>query len=190
MMAFFFNFLLKISFFITLCVSSAIAEIIVNKNDDGKQIEIEYELSYQMHEEFEKIIDKGISINILEEIKIILNSDNLDKKSKLRSLLEKNYFFDKEIASQINYKRIEYHPLIKKYYFYERSEKKSYLSLTELIVDINKKRELQLKIDKKDINNHLLIINWRIEQNSLPKSLQLNLKKPDWFVLKTLTYSL
>ena len=175
MMAFFFNFLLKISFFITLCVSSAIAEIIVNKNDDGKQIEIEYELSYQMHEEFEKIIDKGISINILEEIKIIK---------------EKNYFFDKEIASQINYKRIEYHPLIKKYYFYERSEKKSYLSLTELIVDINKKRELQLKIDKKDINNNLLIINWRIEQNSLPKSLQLNLKKPDWFVLKTLTYSL
>ena len=128
-----------------------------------------------MHEEFEKIIDKGISINILEEIKIIK---------------EKNYFFDKEIASQINYKRIEYHPLIKKYYFYERSEKKSYLSLTELIVDINKKRELQLKIDKKDINNNLLIINWRIEQNSLPKSLQLNLKKPDWFVLKTLTYSL
>ena len=128
-----------------------------------------------MHEEFEKIIDKGISINILEEIKIIK---------------ERDYFFDKEIASQKNYKRIEYHPLIKKYYFYERSEKKSYLSLTELIVDINKKRELQLKIDKKDINNNLLIINWRIEQNSLPKSLQLNLKKPDWFVLKTLTYSL
>ena len=123
----------------------------------------------------EKIIDKGISINILEEIKIIK---------------ERDYFFDKEIASQKNYKRIEYHPLIKKYYFYERSEKKSYLSLTELIVDINKKRELQLKIDKKDINNNLLIINWKIEQNSLPKSLQLNLKKPDWFVLKTLTYSL
>jgi len=175
MMAFFFNFLLKISFLITLSASSAIAEIIVNKNDDGKQIQIEYELNYQMHEEFEKIIDKGISINILEEIKIIK---------------ERDYFFDKEIASQKNYKRIEYHPLIKKYYFYERSEKKSYLSLTELIVDINKKRELQLKIDKKDINNNLLIINWRIEQNSLPKSLQLNLKKPDWFVLKTLTYSL
>lgn len=175
MMAFFFNFLLKISFLITLCSSSAIAEIIVNKNDDGKQIQIEYELNYQMHEEFEKIIDKGISINILEEIKIIK---------------ERDYFFDKEIASQKNYKRIEYHPLIKKYYFYERSEKKSYLSLTELIVDINKKRELQLKVDKKDINNNLLIINWRIEQNSLPKSLQLNLKKPDWFVLKTLTYSL
>ena len=175
MMAFFFNFLLKISFLITLSASSAIAEIIVNKNDDGKQIQIEYELNYQMHEEFERIIDKGISINILEEIKIIK---------------ERDYFFDKEIASQKNYKRIEYHPLIKKYYFYERSEKKSYLSLNELIVDINKKRELQLKIDKKDINNHLLIINWRIEQNSLPKSLQLNLKKPDWFVLKTLTYSL
>lgn len=175
MMAFFFNFLLKISFLITLSASSAIAEIIVNKNDDGKQIQIEYELNYQMHEEFEKIIDKGISINILEEIKIIK---------------ERDYFFDKEIASQKNYKRIEYHPLIKKYYFYERSEKKSYLSLTELIVDINKKRELQLKVDKKDINNNLLIINWRIEQNSLPKSLQLNLKKPDWFVLKTLTYSL
>ena len=175
MMAFFFNFLLKISFLITLCASSAIAEIIINKNDDGKQIQIEYELNYQMHEEFEKIIDKGISINILEEIKIIK---------------ERDYFFDKEIASQKNYKRIEYHPLIKKYYFYERSEKKSYLSLTELIVDMNKKRELQLKIDKKDINNNLLIINWRIEQNSLPKSLQLNLKKPDWFVLKTLTYSL
>jgi hypothetical protein len=175
MMAFFFNFLLKISFLITLFASCAIAEIIVNKNDDGKQIQIEYELNYQMHEEFERIIDKGISINILEEIKIIK---------------ERDYFFDKEIASQKNYKRIEYHPLIKKYYFYERSEKKSYLSLTELIVDINKKRELQLKIDKKDINNNLLIINWRIEQNSLPKSLQLNLKKPDWFVLKILTYSL
>ena len=175
MMAFFFNFLLKISFLITLSASSAIAEIIVNKNDDGKQIQIEYELNYQMHEEFEKIIDKGIPINILEEIKIIK---------------ERDYFFDKEIASQKNYKRIEYHPLIKKYYFYERSEKKSYLSLTELIIDINKKRELQLKVDKKDINNNLLIINWRIEQNSLPKSLQLNLKKPDWFVLKTLTYSL
>ena len=176
MMAFFFNFLLKISFLINLCASSAIAAIIVSNNDeDGKQIQIEYELNYQMHEEFEKIIDKGISINILEEIKIIK---------------ERDYFFDKEIASQKNYKRIEYHPLIKKYYFYERSEKKSYLSLTELIVDINKKRELQLKIDKKDINNNLLIINWRIEQNSLPKSLQLNLKKPDWFVLKTLTYSL
>ena len=175
MMAFFFNFLLKISFLITLSASSAIAEIIVNKNDDGKQIQIEYELNYQMHEEFEKIIDKGIPINILEEIKIIK---------------ERDYFFDKEIASQKNYKRIEYHPLIKKYYFYERSEKKSYLSLTELIVDINKKRELQLKVDKKDINNNLLIINWKIEQNSLPKSLQLNLKKPDWFVLKTLTYSL
>lgn len=175
MMAFFFNFLLKISFLITLCSSSAIAEIIVNKNDDGKQIQIEYELNYQMHEEFEKIIDKGISINILEEIKIIK---------------ERDYFFDKEIASQKNYKRIEYHPLIKKYYFYERSEKKSYLSLNELIVDINKKRKLQLKLDKNDINNNLLIINWRIEQNSLPKSLQLNLKKPDWFVLKTLTYSL
>ena len=128
-----------------------------------------------MHEEFEKIIDKGISLNILEEIKIIK---------------ERDYFFDKEIVSQKNYKRIEYHPLIKKYYFYERGEKKSYLSLTELIVDMNKKKELQLKIDKKDINNNLLIINWRIEQNSLPKSLQLNLKKPDWFVLKTLTYSL
>jgi len=35
-----------------------------------------------------------------------------------------------------------------------------------------------------------LIIDWRIEQNSLPKSLQLNLKKPDWMALKTLTYSL
>lgn len=149
-------------------------EIIVNNIDENK-IEIEYELNYQMHKEFEKIIKKGISINILEEIKIIK---------------ERDYFFDKEIVSQKNYKRIEYHPLIKKYYFYERGEKKSYLSLTELIVDMNKKKELQLKIDKKDINNNLLIINWRIEQNSLPKSLQLNLKKPDWLVLKTLTYSL
>ena len=45
-------------------------EIIVNNIDDNK-IEIEYELNYQMHKEFEKIIEKGISINVLEEIKII-----------------------------------------------------------------------------------------------------------------------
>ena len=88
MMAFFFNFLLKISFLITLFASSAIAEIIVNNNDgDGKQIEIEYELNYQMHEEFEKIIDKGISINILEEIKIIK---------------ERDYFFEKQFLYQKN----------------------------------------------------------------------------------------
>ena len=149
-------------------------EIIVNNIDDNK-IEIEFELNYQIHNEFEKIIEKGISINLLEEIKIIK---------------ERDYFFDKEIYSQKNYKKIEYHPLINKYYLYDRGEKKSYLSLTELIIDINKKRKLQLKINKKDINNNLLIINWRIEQNSLPKSLQLNLKKPDWLVLKTLTYSL
>src|SRR5210317_655502 len=160
MTAFFFNSLLKISFLIILCSSSAMGEIIINNIDDNK-IEIEYELNYQIHNEFEKIIEKGISINIL-----------------------------KEIYSQKNYKKIEYHPLINKYYLYDRGEKKSYLSLTELIIDINKKRELQLKINKKDINNNLLIINWRIEQNSLPKSLQLNLKKPDWLVLKTLTYSL
>ena len=149
-------------------------EIIVNNIDDNKT-EIEYELNYQMHKEFEKIIEKGISINVLEEIKIIK---------------ERDYFFDKEIYSQKNYKKIEYHPLINKYYLHDRGERKSYLSLNELIIDINKKKELQLKINKKDINNNLLIIDWRIEQNSLPKSLQLNLKKPDWLVLKTLTYSL
>jgi hypothetical protein len=173
MTAFFFNFLVKISSLLIFCLSSSFAEISVNKNDDNK-IELEYALNYQMNEEFEEIIDKGISINLIEEIKIVK---------------ERDYFFDKELYSQKNYKRIEYRPLIKKYYFYEKNEKKAYLSLAELIIDINKKRELKLKI-KKNMHNNLLIINWKIEQNTLPKSLQLNLKKPDWFVLKTLTYTL
>ena len=173
MTAFFFNFLVKISSLLIFCLSSSFAEISVNKNDDNK-IELEYALNYQMNEEFEEIIDKGISINLIEEIKIVK---------------ERDYFFDKELYSQKNYKRIEYLPLIKKYYFYEKNEKKAYLSLAELIIDINKKRELKLKI-KKNMHNNLLIINWKIEQNTLPKSLQLNLKKPDWFVLKTLTYTL
>ena len=114
--AFFFNSLLKISFLIILCSSSAMGEIIVNNIDDNKT-EIEYELNYQIHNEFEKIIEKGISIHLLEEIKIIK---------------ERDYFFDKEIYSQKNYKKIEYHPLINKYYLYDRGEKKSYLSLTEI----------------------------------------------------------
>ena len=101
-------------------------EIIVNNIDDNKT-EIEYELNYQIHNEFEKIIEKGISIHLLEEIKIIK---------------ERDYFFDKEIYSQKNYKRIEYHPLINKYYLHDRGEKKSYLSINELIIDSNKKKAI------------------------------------------------
>ena len=70
MTAFFFNFLVKISSLLIFCLSSSFAEISVNKNDDNK-IELEYALNYQMNEEFEEIIDKGISINLIEEIKIV-----------------------------------------------------------------------------------------------------------------------
>ena len=135
---------------------------------------IKYLLDYELDNDLKKIIDKGISIQILETIAVI-------RKRK--------YFFDNIVLKRTKKFKIEYHPLIKKFYFFEENEKFSFAELNELVSFINKPRYLAIE-NIKDSKNKELTITWEIDQKNLPKSLQLSLKKPKWMTIKNLRYNL
>ena len=85
--------------------------------------------------------------------------------------------------------KIEYHPLIKKFYFIEENEKFSFTELNDLVSFINRPRYLTFE-NSWDYKNKELTITWEIDQKNLPKSLQLSLKKPKWMIIKSLSHNL
>ena len=173
MMVYFLKSLVKISLAWIFFSNISYADIIVDEqNLDSTKIK--YFLDYELDNDLKKIIDKGISIQILETIIV-------KRKNK--------YFFDNVVFKRIKNFKIEYHPLIKKFYFFEESEKFSFAELNELVSYINKPRYLTLE-NIKDSKNKELTITWEIDQKNLPKSLQLSLKKPKWMIIKSLRHNL
>lgn len=173
MMVYILKSLIKISLAWIVFSNISYADIIVNKqNLDSTKIK--YFLDYELDNDLKKIINKGISIQILETIIV-------KRKNK--------YFFDNVVFKRTKNIKIEYHPLIKKFYFFEESEKFSFTDLNELVIFINKPRYLILE-NTKDSKNKELTITWEIDQKNLPKSLQLSLKKPNWMIIKSLRHNL
>ena len=165
--------LVKISLAWIVFSNISYADIIIDEqNLDSTKIK--YFLDYELDNDLKKIIDKGISIQILETITV-------KRRSK--------YFFDNVVFKRTNKFKIEYHPLIKKFYFFEESEKFSFAELNELVSFINKPRYLTLE-NTKHSKNKELTITWEIDQKNLPKSLQLSLKKPIWMIIKSLRHNL
>jgi hypothetical protein len=173
MMVYIIKSLLKISLTWIVFLNVTYADIIVDEKNLNS-IKIKYFLDYELDNDLKKIIDKGISIQILETI-------ILKRKNK--------YFFDNVVFKRTKNIKIEYHPLIKKFYFFEESEKFSFAQLNELVRFINKPRFLILE-NTKDPKNKELRITWEIDQKNLPKSLQLSLKKPNWMIIKSLRHNL
>ena len=173
MMVYILKSLVKISLAWIVFSNISYAVIIVDEqNLDSTKIK--YFLDYELDNDLKKIIDKGISIQILETIIV-------KRKNK--------YFFDNVVFKRTKNIKIEYHPLIKKFYFFEESEKFSFAQLNELVRFINKPRFLILE-NTKDPKNKELRITWEIDQKNLPKSLQLSLKKPNWMIIKSLRHNL
>ena len=173
MMVYFLKSLVKISLAWIFFLNISYADIITDEQslDSTK---IKYFLDYELDNDLKKIIDKGISIHILETI--IVKREN-------------KYFFDNVVFKRIKSFKIEYHPLIKKFYFFEENEKFSFAELNELVSYINKPRYLTLE-NINDSKNKELTITWEIDQKNLPKSLQLSLKKPKWMIIKSLKHNL
>ena len=172
MMVYFLKSLVKISLAWIVFLNISYADIIVDEELDSTKIK--YFLDYELDNDLKKIIDKGISIQILETIIV-------KRKNK--------YFFDNVVFKRTKKIKIEYHPLIKKFYFFEENEKFSFAELNELVIFINKPRYLTLE-NTQDSKNKELIITWEIDQKNLPKSLQLSLKKPNWMIIKSLRHNL
>ena len=173
MMVYILKSLVKISLAWIVFSNISFADIIVDEqNIDSTKIK--YFLDYELDNDLKKIIDKGISIQILETIIV-------KRKNK--------YFFDNVVFKRTKNIKIEHHPLIKKFYFVEENEKFSFAELDELVIFINKPRYLTLE-NKKDSKNKELTITWEIDQKNLPKSLQLSLKKPNWMKIKSLRHNL
>ncbi len=173
MMVYILKSLVKISLAWIVFSNISYADIIVDEqNLDSTKIK--YFLDYELDNDLKKIIDKGISIQILETIIV-------KRKNK--------YFFYKVVFKRIKKFKIEYHPLIKKFYFFEENEKFSFAELNELVIFINKPRYLTLE-NSQDSKNKELTITWEIDQKNLPKSLQLSLKKPNWMIIKSLRHNL
>jgi hypothetical protein len=173
MMVYILKSLVKISLAGIVFLNVAFADIIVDEQNVDS-IKIRYFLDYELDNDLKKIIDKGISIQILETIIV-------KRKNK--------YLFDNVLFKKIKNIKIEYHPLIKKFYFFEESEKFSFAQLNELVSFINKPRHLSIE-NNKDWKNKELTITWEIDQKNLPKSLQLSLKKPNWMIIKNLRHNL
>ena len=165
--------LVKISLAWIVFLNISYADTIVDEQELDST-KIKYFLDYELDNDLKKIIDKGISIQILETIIV-------KRKNK--------YFFDNVEFKRTKKFKIEYHPLIKKFYFFEENEKYSFAELNELVSFINKPRYLTLG-NTKDSKNKELTITWEIDQKNLPKSLQLSLKKPKWMIIKTLRHNL
>ena len=173
MMAYILRSLVKISLAWIVFSNISYADIIIDEqNLDSTKIK--YFLDYELDNDLKKIIDKGISIQILETITV-------KRKNK--------YFFDNVMFKRTKNIKIEYHPLIKKFYLFEENEKFSFAELNELVIFINKPRDLTLE-NSQDSKNKELTITWEIDQKNLPKSLQLSLKKPNWMIIKSLRHYL
>jgi len=173
MMVYILKSLVKISLAWIVFSNISYADIIVDEqNIDSTKIK--YFLDYELDNDLKKIIDKGISIQILETIIV-------KRKNK--------YFFDNVVFKRTKKFKIEYHPLIKKFYFFEENEKFSFAELNELVSYINKPWYLTLE-NNKDSRNKEITITWEIDQKNLPKSLQLSLKKPKWMIIKSLRHNL
>ena len=173
MMVYILKSLVKISLPWIVILNLSYADIIVDEQNIDS-IKIKYFLDYELDNDLKKIIDKGISIQILETITV-------KRKNK--------YFFDNVLFKRTKNIKIEYHPLIKKYYFFDENEKLSFTQLNELVSFINKPRYLTIE-NNKDLENKELTITWEIDQKNLPKSLQLSLKKPNWMIIKNLRHNL
>ncbi|MGA0448727.1 MAG: DUF4390 domain-containing protein [Methylophilaceae bacterium] len=173
MMAYILKSLLKINLAWLVFFNTSYANIIV-EDQELDSTKIKYFLNYELDNELKKIIDKGISIQVLETT--ILKRKN-------------QYFFDHVLFKKTKNIKIEYHPLIKKYYLFEENERFSYTELSDLIRFINKPRYLTLD-NFQDSKNKELTITWEIDQKNLPKSLQLSLKKPTWMIIKRLRHNL
>ena len=165
--------LVKISLAWIVFSNISYADIIVDKQNLDST-EIKYFLDYELDNDLKKIIEKGISIQILETIIV-------KRKNK--------YFFDNVVFKRTKKFKIEYHPIIKKFYFFEENEKFSFSEINELVSFINKPRYLTLE-NTKNSKNKKLTITWEIDQKNLPKSLQLSLKKPNWMIIKSLRHNL
>ena len=173
MMVYILKSLVKISLAWIVFSNISYADIIIDEqNLDSTRIK--YFLDYELDNDLKKIIDKGISIQILETIIV-------KRKNK--------YFFDNVMFKRTKKFKIEYHPLIKKFYLFEENEKFSFAELNELVIFINKPRYLTLE-NSQDSKNKELTITWEIDQKNLPKSLQLSLKKPNWMIIKSLRHNL
>lgn len=173
MMVYILKSLLKISLAWLVFSNITYANIIV-EDQELNSTKIKYFLNYELDNELKNIIDKGISIQILETI-------ILKRKNK--------YFFDNILYKKNINIKIEYHYLIKKFYYFEENEKYIFTELNDLINFINKPRYLNLE-NYQDSENRELSITWEIDQKNLPKSLQLSLKKPKWMTIKSLKYNL
>ena len=173
MMVYILKSLLKISLAWIVFLNISYADIIVQEQKFDS-IKIKYFLDYELDNDLKKIIEKGISIQILETITV-------KRKNK--------YLFDNVIFNITKNMKIEYHPLIKKFYFFEENEKFSFAELNELVSFINTPRYLNFE-NTKDSKNIELTITWEIDQKNLPKSLQLSLKKPNWMIIKSLRHNL
>jgi len=173
MMVYILKSLVKISLAWILFSNLSYADIVVDEQKLGST-KIKYFLDYELDNDLKKIIDKGISIQILETIIVKIKN---------------KYFYDDVVFKRAKNMKIEYHPLIKKFYFFEENEKFSFTELNELVSFINKPRYLTFE-NFKDSKNKELTINWEIDQKNLPKSLQLSLKKPKWMLIKSLRHNL
>ena len=173
MMVYILKSLVKIS--LAWIIFSNISSANINvESQELNSTKIKYFLDYELDNELKKIIDKGISIQILETIIV-------KRKNK--------YFFNNVVFKRNKNFKIEYHPLIKKFYFIEENEKFSFSELSDLVSFINKPRYLTLE-NSQDSKNKELTITWEIDQKNLPKSLQLNIKKPKWMMIKSLRHNL
>ena len=173
MMVYILKSLVKIS--LAWIIFSNISSANINvESQELNSTKIKYFLDYELDNDLKKIIDKGISIQILETIIV-------KRKNK--------YFFDNVMFKRTKNIKIEYHPLIKKFYLFEENEKFSFAELNELVIFINKPRYLTLE-NSQDSKNKELTITWEIDQKNLPKSLQLNIKKPKWMIIKSLRHNL
>jgi len=128
MMAYILKSLLKINLAWLVFFNTSYANIII-EDQALDSTKIKYFLNYELDNELKKIIDKGISIQVLETI--ILKRKN-------------QYFIDHVLFKKTKNIKIEYHPLIKKYYLFEENERFSYTELNDLIRFINKPRYLTL----------------------------------------------
>ena len=106
MMVYILKSLLKISLAWIVFLNISYADIIVQEQKFDS-IKIKYFLDYELDNDLKKIIEKGISIQILETITV-------KRKNK--------YLFDNVIFNITKNMKIEYHPLIKKFYFFEENE--------------------------------------------------------------------
>ncbi len=127
--------LVKISLAWIVFLNISYADIIVDEELDSTKIK--YFLDYELDNDLKNIIDKGISIQILETIIV-------KRKNK--------YFIDNVVFKKTKNRKIEYHPLIKKFYFFEESERFSFAELNELVIFINTPRYLTLENSLDSIN--------------------------------------